>query len=303
MERIEELRFADFIERIDLSAATHYQRQVVIVDIQGLSKETLNKKRFPLKLETIAIVLVEKGGLKMNIDYIPYNIKENMLLILSQRHIMQIISLSEDFKGYFLLAKPNYLRSLIDSERPPLTTGTNSPLRTPVTQLDKAEFEILHNNLKRLQLNMQRSEHPYQAKLIEHGLADLIFETWNIRIHKSSGELVGHKSSNRENIVAAFFKLLLTNSRKEREVAFYADRLHVTPVYLSRAVKCVLGMPAIKIIHDVVLSDAELLLRRKETTIQQISEELNFPDQAAFSKFFKKNMGVSPLEYRKRYSR
>ena len=296
MEHVKYLRFANILSEIDLATVLHYQEQVVFIDMQELPKEASNIKRLPLKIEAITFVVVEKGELKINIDYTPYSIGKNMLLALSERFIFQILSVSKDFKGYFIIAKPNYLRGLIDNERPPI--DGNFQFRVPIISLKESEFGVVKDCLKRLQWNMQRENHSYQKKLIEHSLADFFFEVWNFRMLKLSGDSVVPIFGNRENIATAFFKLLLTNSRKERDVVFYANKLHVTPVYLSRVVKSVLGLPALKFIHNIILSDAELLLRSKKMTIQQIAEELNFPDQATFSKFFKKHIGLSPIKYR-----
>ena len=139
----------------------------------------------------------------------------------------------------------------------------------------------------------------YQKKMVEQCLAELVFEIWTFRSLKLKKDLDSSITRNHENIAKEFFKLLLNNKIKERDVVFYANKLHVTPVYLSRAVNSVMGIPALQLIHNIILSESELLLRRKEMTIQQIAEELNFPDQATFSKFFKKHIGLSPIKYRK----
>jgi AraC-like DNA-binding protein len=59
------------------------------------------------------------------------------------------------------------------------------------------------------------------------------------------------------------------------------------------------NMSATEWIDNSVILEARAMLKSTNMTIQQISEELNFPSQTFFGKFFKRVVGVSPKEYRK----
>ena len=83
-----------------------------------------------------------------------------------------------------------------------------------------------------------------------------------------------------------------------REVTFYADKLCVTSDYLSKVVREYDGQSAAKWIINAVITEAKILLREPDKTINQIARESNFPDQSTFGKFFKRNTGLSPLEYK-----
>ncbi len=80
---------------------------------------------------------------------------------------------------------------------------------------------------------------------------------------------------------------------------FYADKLCVTSDYLSKVVREYDGQSAAKWIINAVITEAKILLREPDKTINQIAIELNFPDQSTFGKFFKRNTGLSPLSTRK----
>ncbi len=94
------------------------------------------------------------------------------------------------------------------------------------------------------------------------------------------------------NLVKAHF-------RKEREVGFYAAKLKLTPKYLSKLIRDNSNKSVNEWINDYILLEAKALLKSTNMTIQQISDELNFPSQSFFGKYFKRLAGVSPRDYRK----
>ena len=88
------------------------------------------------------------------------------------------------------------------------------------------------------------------------------------------------------------------NFKEERFLDFYANELSITPKHLSRTVKSQTGFTAVEWIERYVILEAKVMLKSSNMTIQQIADELNFPSQSFFGKYFKKNIGVSPKEYR-----
>ena len=80
---------------------------------------------------------------------------------------------------------------------------------------------------------------------------------------------------------------------------FYAEKLSITPKYMSTVIKQTSGKTAGDWIDDHVLLEAKALLKSTNMTILQISDELNFPSQSFFGKYFKRLTGVSPKEYRR----
>ena len=86
---------------------------------------------------------------------------------------------------------------------------------------------------------------------------------------------------------------------KERSISYYADRLCVTPKYLSQIVRKVSGRFAGDWITDYVILEAKALLKSRKYTIQQIADRLNFANQSFFGKYFKEKVGCSTSEYQK----
>ena len=91
-----------------------------------------------------------------------------------------------------------------------------------------------------------------------------------------------------------------TNFVKERSVIFYADQLFLTPKHLSRVIKEVSGRSAGEWIDEQVILEAKARLKTSSLTVQEISDQLGFPNQSFFGKYFKRHVGMSPSDYRKK---
>ncbi len=104
--------------------------------------------------------------------------------------------------------------------------------------------------------------------------------------------------SHKENIYRNFFNLLRENVKENKNVSFYANQLCITSQYLSSVLKELSGLTANKWIDEMLLTEAKMQLHFTQNNIQQIANNLNFPDQSSFGKFFKKMTGKSPKAYR-----
>ena len=93
-------------------------------------------------------------------------------------------------------------------------------------------------------------------------------------------------------------QLVIENYTRERRAQFYADKLGISLQHLSTTVRQVTGRNVLDIIAHVVIVDVKAKLKSTNMTIQEIAYSLNFPSASFFGKYFKRHMGMSPLEYR-----
>lgn len=102
----------------------------------------------------------------------------------------------------------------------------------------------------------------------------------------------------KEKLTYDFFLLIMDNYKKEREVAFYANKLSITPKYLSAVVKETSGRSAKDWVTEYILFEIKSLLKNRSLNIQEITVKTNFSNQASLGRFFKKHTGMAPSEYR-----
>lgn len=99
-------------------------------------------------------------------------------------------------------------------------------------------------------------------------------------------------------IFTKLIKLIDNHYTSERGVAFYADKLCLSAKYLSTLVKSVCGYTVQEVVFMAIIRRCIFLMRNTNKTIQQISDEMHFPNISAFGTFFKKQTGMSPRQFR-----
>lgn len=97
-----------------------------------------------------------------------------------------------------------------------------------------------------------------------------------------------------------FLDLLSHEKQKRRQVNYYAEKLCITPKYLSTVCRKASGKSPIRWITDSVMEDCYLLLRSTNLTVKEISNKLGFPNSSFFGQYFREQAGMTPIEYRTR---
>jgi AraC family transcriptional activator of pobA len=109
--------------------------------------------------------------------------------------------------------------------------------------------------------------------------------------------------SRNESLVMQFLTTVATNARKEHHAQFYADALFVTPAYLNKIVKLIVGKTVKVLIMEAIIIEAKYLLEETYLSIAEISYELNFGSINSFSAVFKTHTSFSPTQYRNNYQK
>lgn len=247
----------------------------------------------------LSIFFVVEGTMDVNIDNAEFHLPKNSQIGITHLQTFRNIRLSTPFKGYNITVSKKCLDKIwSDSKQIPISVFM-SHRETPVLRLQKKEVELLEGLILRIGCNMDRPTHLFYGNLVINELRSFFMEFGNIMVQRYPTNL--EPNAQKDRIIVSFIHLLREHCKTEHSVAFYANQLCITPEYLSKIMKQFSGRTVTKWIDDALLREAQILLRNKALTIQQISDALNFSDQSAFGKFFKKHLGMSPMEYLKPY--
>lgn len=99
--------------------------------------------------------------------------------------------------------------------------------------------------------------------------------------------------------ILAFQKNVKLNFTTHKTILEYAQDLNITVVHLNRVCQIVLQKSPIQIIHEHLILEAKKYLLNTSYSVSEIAYFLNFVDPAYFTRFFRKNVGVSPSDFRK----
>jgi len=120
-----------------------------------------------------------------------------------------------------------------------------------------------------------------------------------IRQREAKAAVTSTHSSHTRKTVDEFIRLVTEYHMTEHYLAFYAEKLGITPKYLSKLVRDVTGRSAPEWVDSFLVLEAKNMLKYSNLAIKEIVYRMHFPDQSSFYKFFKLHTGMIPSEYRK----
>ena len=101
-----------------------------------------------------------------------------------------------------------------------------------------------------------------------------------------------------ETLIYNFLYSINRNYKRSRSVKFYADEANLSTGRFTAIVKQTTGMPPSDWLTTITIINAKIMLEKTNKRIKEIAEELNFPEQFTFRKYFKHHTGISPKQYR-----
>lgn len=105
-------------------------------------------------------------------------------------------------------------------------------------------------------------------------------------------------TGNKKAIFNSFLALLAKEPNKRQRVSYYANQLNISSKYLSSVCKSVSDKTPLHWIKESVMEECCLLLVSTDLSVKEISNRLGFPNSSFFGHYFRKQMGMTPIEYR-----
>jgi len=270
------------IAHVDLANAKSFQEELM--------------QAMAINPNTFLLVFVQKGHAEFNLEYKTYTIASNKLAFIIPGHDFQITEMSDDFNAKFLIIDPMFQKEVGQENKGfynYLTMKTN-----PVIKVEQEEYTNLGKALLLLQEKIRYRTHLFQKEVVYNAITGLILEIQNILVRKNE-YLIYPILSRKEEVIDRFLKLLTKYGKQQHTLSFYADKLFITPQYLSAILKEHTGKSGSKWINEALIMEAKKLLKSPSSSIQEVAYTLNFSDQSTFGKFFKKSIGMSPLVYKR----
>lgn len=235
------------------------------------------------------------GNMGFTFQNTRYNIARGDYVILPNAELASELSESGDFRGILMCLSEVFVASIAIRSNYGII-GHLSLLQNPVMKLSAHDFEVCEAALRYLRMRMGDKGHFFREELLGSLLTAHILDLYDI--HARSRDVL-QIPEHTASLLRRFIELLYNGEYiRNRGIDFYASRLCITPHYLSEICRKASGRPATYWIDLFSIQEITRLLRRKELSLTEIAEGMNFSSVSYFSRYVQKRIGVPPSEYR-----
>lgn len=270
-----------------------------------LAKQTndvdLKLLRFPSRIDGFVAAYCRQGHFKCTINLKEYEIHDGMLVVNIPNNIIQLepIESGDELVELTIMAvSPKYMNTL-SSDLDKIFIDALNILKSPIMEMGPKEVDIALQYFKLFD-NVINTDSEYRNDSVRYLFTSIFYLIGGmlmkrLRIEEENDDQI---STRHKSVFESFIELVEKYHNKERSVRFYADKLCISPKYLSQIIKNMSGLSAPEVINKYVILEAQHLLRHTDLSIKEISDQLNFPTTSYFYKYFKTHTGYTPNSYR-----
>lgn len=263
-----------------------------------LSDCKLGDREFTSDCYVIAFKKIKSGNLMYGRTR--YDHDNGCLFFAKPRQIIEMKNLEFEEKGYMLMIHEDYLHghelfkeiekySFFDYE-------VNEALH-----LSPKEEQLILELYAKIQDEYDTNPDEYSREIMLSHVSSILkyAQRYYKRQFIDRAQVIGKTASKFNDQLRNYVNQGLLAKSGLPNVAFLADQLFVSPRYLSDLLKQETGKTAMELIHIFMISEAKNLLRLGEKGVTEIAYELGFENPSYFTRLFKKQTGMKPLEFRK----
>ena len=224
-----------------------------------------------------------------------YHITKNDLVVIPMPARVSNLAAHDDMRVEWFAADYKFLQNLLPSNNYSIG-GSISLYQDPVINLSDEQAQLLLEDFHRLRDRMDDSHLLFYRELMGSLCLTMMYDIFEPHAQRDATDTHTDRTA---YIVKQLMQLLSTGiSRTEREVTYYAERLNVSPKYLSDTVKRVTGHSVSSYIHRHTVPILKNYLGDERLSLTQIAELMDFSSLSHFSRYCSKHLGQSPSDYR-----
>lgn len=245
-------------------------------------------------LDSCCLIVVKRGSARVMVGKNAYTVGRNQLLFMRSDLPWKVQETSSDFLVTLIGFPISMLHEGIQRMEPDFLLLLFSKL---VWDLNAQARRMLSHFCELFRFAVSDYGSGYSRELVMLLVTGCIYGVYKV-CGQACQERSPSDSSRSRELFRRFMELLHENFSKQHEVQFYANCLCISAKYLTQISKRVIGRTPKQIIDDRLLHEAMKMLDMNNSSIQDISVRLGFPDQSYFGRFFKRMKQVSPQQYR-----
>lgn len=254
------------------------------------------KKLFHMK--GLGVIICHRGSFQFSLNQKVCSAKAGESLFIPEEGAFQVLQESEDMEVQILIYQIEPIRNIMGNAVVTMYMYSRITPDEPSCVWTTGEEEEITKYMSLLDSAVEVEENPfklYEQKLLLLALTYRICSMYNRKLVNDGEEAGGRKNE----VFIRLIQLIEKYYMQERGVEFYADKLCLSPKYLSAVSKSICGYTVQELVFKAIIRKCISLLKNTQKNIQEISNEFGFPNASYFGTFFKKQMGMSPQQYRR----
>lgn len=288
------------IPHITFNPATTENIGFEVVPIEQIAKsknEHKHNPELPHQLKFYTLIFFTQGSGRHFIDFNWYPVQQNSLVYLTKEQV-NAFEFSEELKGYCIVFTEEYFVNSFSNLTDDFVFRLFNPeLFSPILQIPQNSDFITYFNLL---LKEYGNSHSFNHKIIINSLLSILISKaenlkQNLTLHISDFSKVV--------LYQNFISLIEKSLTKSRSANYYAKELAISYKHLNTICKELINKTAKNVIDDFVILQAKRNLINSTTNSSELAFSLGFEDPTNFTKYFKKNTGLTPKSFVKSISK
>ena len=257
--------------------------------------------QYPFRVDCYLAAYCVEGSVDCSVNLTDYHLTTGTLLLITPGNIIRITQpdeLDQNLRVTLICVSASYISNIGINPSKVLVEAVEV-LRDPCIHLSDDEAEMLHKYVN-LALDITKTDSQFVKESIGGLVSSVFYQFAGFLANSKRREDMEKpvRTTRQRQMLEQFMKLAINDHAREHLVGYYADKMCVTPKYLSKIVKETSGRSVPDWLSELLILDAKNMLRHTDMTIKEISARLYFPSQSFFFRFFKNHTGQTPTQYR-----
>ena len=234
--------------------------------------------RQPYSLQEGRIVFIRSGSGNYSLDLVEHHLVAGDLLVFYGETLVEKHSHSDDFQ---------FDAFTFESER-----SDGNGVNFVHMPLSEDGLSIVEQHFALIWKMIHDKEFPTES-------VNCLTKSLLSYVATHGAELMKAPATNRrEELLRRFITLVSRHAKKERNVSFYANHLCIVSHYLNTQIKQLSGRTVMEWVNETAVKEVKVWLVYSDESMEQIAERMCFSSSSSLTKFFKRETGMTPREYR-----
>ncbi|HEC8322731.1 MULTISPECIES: helix-turn-helix domain-containing protein [Providencia] len=268
--------------------------QIDLPEVIRIGESHMDEMQFkPIKTSYVAVCVCKQGYAVFNINFKRYPVRKNDIIVLYDDSFAMLQAKSRKFRLEYWLIDKKLATEIAYALPRQLFAFLND---FPVISTPLGKVELLEN-WRYILLVIVYNWGEHGLLQLKNHLQNLFLE---INYHTQHTFSKPENKSRQEQLCWRFWDLITIYCKQYKEVKFYAEKLSITPFYLSKISQSFFNDPPKVLIDRQVILEIKALLEVGNLSIKQIADELNFEDTSYLCRYFKRHTGMTLTGFKKR---